>query len=125
MESIPSDEDKEPVLELDTTEYKPLCIHVQLATADGVAQTPPADDRAYFPAAQFVGPDSVTQCDVPGSDSENERYQRVTGKGKTKTLPKSDAGFGHQKAMPRKTLRRIKRHLEPLNAEDGQFYDRN
>ena len=73
---LTNDEDLDAFLEVARTEYKPLCIQVQLARGD---QTPPPDDRPYimyFPDDRFVGLDPATLYDVPVSDSENERYHR-------------------------------------------------
>jgi len=114
--------DLEAFLEVASTEYKPLCIQVQLAKGDGTAQTPPPNDRPYFPANHFVGPDPATLYDIPVSDSENKRYLRAMGKRKKKAWPKSDAGFKHQKAMTRKRIRRLTRHLEALKDKYKEFY---
>jgi len=119
---LTNNDDLEAFLKVARTEYKPLCIHVQLARGDGTAQTPPPDDQPYFPADRFVGPDLATLYDVPVSDSENERYLSAMGKGKKKAWPKLDAGFEHQKAMTRKRIRHLKRHLEALKDKHKEFY---
>jgi len=119
---LTNNDDLEAFLKVARTEYKPLCIQVQLARGDGTAQTPLPDDRPYFSADRFVGPDPATLYDVPVSDSENERYLRAMSKGKKKTWPKSDTGFEHQKAMTRKRIRHLKRHLEALKNEHKEFY---
>jgi len=119
---LTNDDDLEAFLEVARTEYKPLCIQVQLARDDGTAQTPPPDDQPYFPADCFVGPDPATLYDVPVLDSENARYLRAMGKGKKKAWPKSDAGFEHQKAMTKKRICRLKRHLEALKEKHKEFY---
>jgi len=119
---LTNDDNLEAFLEVARTEYKPLYIQVQLAWGDGTAQTPLPDDRPYFPADRFVGPDPATIYDVPFSDSENERYLRAMGKGKKKAWPKSNAGFEHQKAMTRKRICRPKRHLEALKDKHQEFY---
>jgi len=41
---LTNDDDLEAFLEVARTEYKPLCIQVQLVRGDGTAQTPPPDN---------------------------------------------------------------------------------
>jgi len=119
---LTNDNDLEAFQEVARTEYKPLCIQVQLARGDETAQTLLLDNQPYFLADRFVGPDPTTIYDVPVSDSENKRYLRVLSRGKKKVWPKSDAGFEHQKAMSRKRIRRLKQHLEALKDKLKEFY---
>jgi len=94
-------------------------IYMQLELGNDAYEVPP-DDRLYFPAENFVGTDPTALYDIPMSDSENDRYLRAMGMGKKQAWSKSNQNFEHQKAMTRKKIQCLQRHLKDPGKREAQ-----
>jgi len=82
-------------------------------------ETPPPDERVYFHKDQFELVDET--YDPVVSDSENELCLMKFGKRKAKAWPRTDHGFEHSKTKIRKTITRLRRHLQEVPAHHKKF----